>query len=180
MLGHDEMVANIVATFERATPADVDAGAAWYAEARATAEALAAGTALSTRQAAGIIAALSPRSRWAQNVRAAADVVNGRRPTTVFGANVDKAVRIAQGEDPDAVLSGPKVRAFFANIMGDPNAVTVDTWAARIALGETVANVKAPLYGPIADAYRAAARLIGTDPHMVQATTWIVERGAAD
>jgi hypothetical protein len=58
-------------------------------------------------------------------------------------ANRAKAWRIACGEDPDAVLSGPKVRAFFANIMGDVDAVTIDVWAARAAEGRR--NDNAPV-----------------------------------
>jgi hypothetical protein len=77
-------------------------------------------------------------------------------------ANRAKAWRIACGEDPDAVLSGPKVRAFFANIMGDVDAVTMDVWAARAAEGRR--NENAPVrrrYRLLAESYRRAGERRG-------------------
>jgi hypothetical protein len=92
-------------------------------------------------------------------------------------ANRAKAWRIACGEDPDAVLSGPKVRAFFANIMGDVDAVTVDTWAARAAEGRR--NDNAPVrrrYRLLAESYRRAGERRGMHPRDTQAAVWTAYR----
>jgi hypothetical protein len=107
-----------------------------------------------------------------------------------------QAWRIAQGERPLDVLNGPKVRAFYANITGNLSAVTVDTWAARVAEGDWRPNPMAHLrahapyaatdapqgrrYALIADAYREAAALLGHAPRDVQAAVWVHVRQSAD
>jgi hypothetical protein len=90
--------------------------------------------------------------------------------------------RIANGEAALSVLNGPKVRAFYANIMGDTDAVTVDVWAARVATGLTGKAAEraigtAKRYADVADAYRHAARILGVTPREVQAATWVAARG---
>lgn len=91
--------------------------------------------------------------------------------------NRAKAWRIACGEDPDTVLSGPKVRAFWANILGDVETVTVDVWAASAAEG--VKSKQAPVrrrYQLLAESYRRTARRHGMSPRDVQAAVWTVYR----
>lgn len=48
-------------------------------------------------------------------------------------APVIKALQITRGADPDKIISGPKVRSFYSNII-DPKGerVTIDTWMYRI------------------------------------------------
>jgi hypothetical protein len=135
-----------------------------------------------------VIAALSPRVQWSTNLSAAAAIIGAaqRKESEPIVAglpdNRAKAWRIANGEDPSLVLSGPKVTAFFANITGDHNAVTVDVWAARAAEGES--NKNAPTgkrYERIADAYReAAAAARNVSPRTMQAAVWTHIRGAAE
>jgi hypothetical protein len=81
-----------------------------------------------------------------------------------------------------SVLNGPKVRAFYSNIMGDTDAVTVDTWAVRVATGRTGKHAEWTIgtkrrYAAVADAYRRAAVILGVDPRTVQAATWVAARG---
>lgn len=170
---------------ELATPADVATGLSWYANAHAIAQQLAdeSGGRLSARQCAGVIAALSPRCQWATNVAGARAMVraavDGAPEPTVAGTlgNRAKGWAIAHGADPDAVLGGPKVRAFFANICGDAEAVTVDVWAARAAEGR--ANPQAPVrrrYALCAESYRRAARRRGMHPRDAQAAVWTIYR----
>jgi len=69
------------------------------------------------------------------------------------------------------------VRAFYAAIMGDENAVTVDVWAARAAEGER--NDVAPKGARIVaiiDAYRTAAAILGVSPRECQAAVWVYTR----
>ncbi len=183
---HGDMVADIRATWERATAADLAAGLAWYTEAHGVAVALAAGTdgRVSTEAAAGVIAALSPRQFWARNVRLAALVIDAwtlglDMPRGVFARQLDTAVRILRGEQ--AGPSGPKVSAFHRAIMGDPLAVVVDVWAARVA-GIAMPNgttLSPAQYRRIAAAYTEAAEALGVAPRDLQAATWIVARGRA-
>lgn len=179
----DDMLARILNAFDNASAQDVIDGIAWYDRAKFAAEALAAGTHLTIAQAAGIIAALSPRVRWDTNVHAAAMIVSYAtkhfdKPIVAgFSRNSDKAWAIANGGQPEDILGGPKVTSFYANIMGDDDAVTVDVWAARAAEGYN--NPKAPAgrrYSNIADAYRMAARAREVSPRVMQATVWVYTR----
>ena len=181
-----DMLSNILTAYDNATAADANEGTAWYADARAFAAGLAAGTLLTVEHAAGVIAALSPRVRWNTNKFAAATIVdaaqNGRSEPTVAGLtkNRAKAWVIALGRMPLDVLGGQKVRAFYANILGDEDAVTVDVWAARVALGpDATDRIPARQYVAIADAYRLAADMRGVSPMVMQATTWVYIRRIA-
>jgi hypothetical protein len=176
-------VARVDGWLDAATAQDLADGLAWYDRARRAAESMAHESGLTVRQCAGVVAALSPRCQWASNVSSARRMVlavaAGELEPVVNGtlANRAKAWRIACGEDPDAVLSGPKVRAFFANIMGDVDAVTVDTWAARAAEGRR--NDNAPVkrrYRLLAESYRRAGERRGMHPRDVQAAVWTAYR----
>lgn len=178
-----DMIANLLTAYDNASASDANDGAAWYAEAQAFAAALAAGTSLTLSHAAGIVAALSPRTQWGVNMQGASAIVNAALdglPEPIvggLGANRSKAWRIANGENPVDVLGGQKVRAFFANIMGDVDAVTIDVWAARAALGEyNNKTIPAGQYAAIADAYRLAADARGVSPMVMQATVWVYIR----
>ena len=180
----DAMIARILHAFDNASASDALEGERWYETARVTAQALAAGTNLSVAHAAGVIAALSPRVRWETNVAAAATMIAAagigafRMPSVAgYNRNCEKAWKIANGEHPDDVLGGPKVRSFYANIMGDEQAVTIDVWAARVAEGES--NKNAPSgnrYSNLAEAYRLAARARNVSPMVMQANVWVYVR----
>lgn len=191
----DMMVRRILAHYDAASlptltlwgdvPTAAEDGLRWYERASDTAAALAAGSGLPYARCAGIIAALSPRVSWASNVRAAAAMVEaaayGRAEPMVagLGANRAKAWRIATGANPADVLGGDKVRAFYANITGDLDAVTVDVWAASAALGRPIGTISHGLYVRIADAYRVAAVLRAVAPRTMQAAVWCHVRGSA-
>lgn len=182
------MVRRLLRAYDSASAADLAAGLDWYNRAEREATALAAGTRLSPAQAAGVIAALSPRVQWRPNLDGAAAIIaaaarGDSEPPIVAGLpdNRAKAWKIASGADPNVILGGPKVRAFFANITGDHDAVTVDVWAARAAEG--CRDDRAPTgkrYARIADAYRAAAVKRGVSPRECQAAVWVYIRGRAE
>lgn len=175
----------ILAAYDAAPETARRDGEAWYATARMTARAIAdAHGHLSERHVAGIVAALSPRVGWSSNVAGAyrmAEAAARAWPEPVVAgtrSNRRKAWRIADGADPEDVLGGPKVCAFFANIIGDDEAVTVDVWAARVAEGVWRSDAPSGLrYACIAEAYRDAARARGITPREMQATVWCAVRG---
>lgn len=178
------IVRRIVRAFRAASAADLAAGLGWYATAWAVAQEL---DPRNPARAAGVIAALSPRCQWSTNivwaraVLAAAD--SGAACPAVHTETMRaQAYRIARGEHALAVLNGPKVRAFFANIVGDTDAVTVDVWAVRAATGLTgddaIRMISTPAkYGRVAQCYREAARILGVTPREVQAAVWTSIRG---
>ena len=172
-------VARILRTFDRATAADIERGARWYADAEIIAATLAPRFG-SLDAAAAVIAHLSPRTTWARNIAGAVDLSNGIEPTYCIAANRKRAHKAMLSADPLGTLRGPKTRRFALNILGDREAVTVDVWAARVALGRKVdaelVLSRAGVYEAIEHAYQVAARRRGVDATTMQATTWIVAR----
>jgi hypothetical protein len=175
------MTDNILAVFHQAAPSDLWA-VNWYRIAHKEIEDLAGDLGLPVWQVAGIVAALSPRTRWDANLDDARRLVTGGRPWALK-ANQAKARRILAGEDPDKVLSGPKVRSFYQNLTDpeDPQAVTVDIWAYRVWSGNwgEIKWVHEPLYGRVAEAYRQAAAEVGLLPSELQAIAWVTIRRLA-
>lgn len=172
----------LAASYHAAPVAVKAAGRAWYPRAAETVAALGARYGLAAEAAAGIVAALSPRCAWGDNLRRAERVAeaaalgDARAPSVGFRDATEKAWRIANGEDAAAVLRGPKVTAFARALAGDRRAVVVDTWAALAAYGERV-SVSAARYRAIAAAYDAAADALGERAQDLQAVLWLAIRG---
>jgi hypothetical protein len=176
--------ANILTRWQTVTPAELTDGRAWYVKARNLAREISPGD---LKRGAGIIAALSPRVHWSRNMvaaRAVAEAFDTGLPFPevrgILGRNVDKAWRIAQGEAPESVLGGPKVNAFYRNICGDLDAVTVDTWASKVAHPDAPEAIRELMYQDITQAYQIAAITAGIAPAELQAALWINIRGRAN
>jgi hypothetical protein len=182
-------VRRILRTFDRATPADIEAGASWYGGAGALVEELARTASVTPAHAAAVVAQLSPRTTWSRNVAGATALLlrgpDSARALGCLGANVGRAVVALESSDPLSTINGPKTGAFARNILGDRDSVTVDVWAARIALSPGWSRgqddhgadlSRQDVYDALAHAYRVAARRRGVDPTTCQATSWIVVR----
>jgi hypothetical protein len=120
-----------------------DEGAAWYDMAHTAARALANDVGCSVRQAAGVIAALSPQLDAEINLTGVLAILDGTSRMAITGRQLDKALRCVRG-DPTEILdpiTGPKTWNFFWNIYapGLRDHVTVD---GRYA--DVVANVMRP------------------------------------
>jgi hypothetical protein len=194
----NDPTANVLRTLSTATDADVTEGLAWYVTAHSHACELADLHDITVRQAAGIIAALSPQPGWLTNLQLAATLCDD--PDTNPGHFADaygKAHRILTEPDTDPadVLRGRKVRSFYANIV-DPNRpgpVTVDRHAIDILTGTRLFATtpagkileRPGTYTYAAATYRAVARAIphpflprSLFPHELQAITWVAHRNA--
>lgn len=178
-------VDRIVATYSRATPADIEAGARWYADGQILAVGLSERAGVSVETAAAVISHLSPRTRWGRNVAAATALLTtgDTKGTGAMRENVRRARSALTSSDPLSTLKGPKTRRFALNILGDRNAVTIDIWAVKAALGPQSDAVRvseqlhrAGRYEALEHAYRVAAARLGVDPTTAQATAWIVAR----
>lgn len=176
-------VRRILAHYASADDATRLAGADWYGDAAATAQAIADLTGKPFATVCATIAALSPRVHWVQNVKAARTMLlaasNGEPQPVVAGtgSNRRKAWAMANGADP-STLTGPKVRAFYANISGDHSRATVDVWAAKAAAGRLVVPSRFT-YPVFESAYVSAAVLLGISTAAVQAVVWVAVRGSA-
>lgn len=175
---HGDAVARLVSTYHRADDSVKEAGRAWYPSAAEHAAALGP-------NGAAVIAALSPRSAWAENVANARCVVLGEcsTPLRAFRRNVERARALAAGAELDDVLGpAPKVRAFAAAIAGDPDAVVVDRHAYRAATGADypTRGLGVAPYRAVAEVYRDAAGLVAETPRDLQAIIWVAQRGSSD
>lgn len=182
---------NIEGVWKLCTPADVESGAHWYDKAGGVVADIVALTGDTRETVAAVIAHDSPRTTWQRNVAGAyALLATGEKAPGIMAGNHSRAVSAMEtgraGGDPLATIKGPKTRNFAMNILGCRESVTVDAWAARIALkpdwtrGET-ADVerilsRAGAYDAVANAYRVVAARLGIDPTTLQASTWIRAR----
>lgn len=186
---HDQMVANILRVWHSATDTQREQGTHWYNEARDYAETMAAGSPYSVEQCAGVIAALSPQQDWAMNKRIALRCITAHAagepiPSVHYAVQCAKVLRILEGEYAGAILKGPKENAFYNNILGSPEFVTVDRWAFKTATGTSLSEngggISRGAFKVLAAAYRAAGLALGVTLPTLQAVCWVVERGSAD
>jgi len=172
--------ARIIATFGRARPADIEAGARWYVDALAFVDEQARMHGKTREQVAAVIAHLSPRQRWDRTLKGTEILLATGEAPGHLGRNVTNAQRALRSADPLSTLTGRKTSRFARNLLGDRQVVTVDVWAGRVALGRRadlpliLARVGA--YEAIEHSYRVAAQRLGVAPATAQATTWVVAR----
>ncbi len=177
---------NVRRFYRKARVAERRKGRMWYADAHRFCAILAREKGLSIDVTCGVLAALSPRVSWSENLRAALCLVKlDTLPagTMVLPANVAKALRILKGEAPLDVLRGEKVVAFYLCIRkpATSRAVCVDTHAIRAAIGDIEADEHktSPYFRKarsrtVQDAYRRVARQERMQPHRLQAVVWLV------
>lgn len=176
----DTLTDNILVAYHSASAKDRQDGMSWFNDA------LALSTELSPddpRRGAGVLAALSPMTAWPLNRRKAILLFESGQ-TYGIPDSVDKAMRIYNGESPLDVLRGPKVTAFYDNIVGNRNTVTVDRHAFDVAYGYPGAYLgmgkgKVPpiaLRREVGHAYVDSARVIGIAPAELQAIVWVYWR----
>ena len=154
-----------------ATPADIATAATWYVEAEAIAREIADDVTVG----ASVIAAFSPRQRWATNVRMARAFMACEEVRTL-GNNLRMAAN-ALNSGFDA-LKGPKTNAFARAIAGDTEAVVIDVWMMRAA-GFESDSPNLTQYRMATDAVNRVAGEWDIDPRTMQALIWILIRGEA-
>jgi hypothetical protein len=203
------MVRNVTRVFREASPDQREAGREWYGRATRLAAELATSLPTDHRhygdtdRAAAVIAVLSPRLNWRENVamaRQAYAMTHGpwaflvstyTNALPTLRINARKAGRLlATDEDTTDIVSGPKVTAFWRTIADPTNpwAVVVDRHAYDVSVGrvtdndERMAGLRGKRYDAVCDVYRRAAVILSREtgetitPAIVQATTWTVWR----
>ena len=188
-------VENIKAIYQLATLTEQQDGITWYPAAKAIARNLANRHGIHPAEAAGVIAALSPRNRWERNIQDADALIAAFQAggaeqaqltkVCTFGANKAKAIRILTAgvlTDADvlAILSGPKLQEFYSCIQG-LNDVCIDghafcIWAANRTGLADVPAIGVKLRREIKADYQAAADELGITPSACQAITWVTWR----
>lgn len=159
--------------YANTTPQTRDEGHRWYPDFKRFCRRRGAELGVSTGTYAGIFAATSPTTSYAANLTITEAVIAGRRKVmAAHGA----APKIAEGAAPLDALRGPKVRAFYAAIMGRKSGdVVIDRWMVRVC-GRPDNAVKTE-YKRMSAAIIAAAALFNVDKHHFQATLWVDIRG---
>lgn len=161
----------------QATLAQVEAASVWYFEAQEVAEDVAENLGASLEVGASIVAAFSPRERWASNVAKSLAFSMGK-PVTGLSNNLAMATSsMTLGFD---ALNGQKTNAFARAIAGDVDAVVIDVWMIRAAYLDSSKGVNKTQYNTLADSVRKVAKEFGLTPRTAQALIWIVKRGSAE
>ena len=150
----------------------------WYDDAHDTASAVADNLSTSVDVGAAIVAAYSPLCTWTENKNRAMRYSLGEEVYGVY-ASQQKLLEIrARGT---AALTGLKVTVFAWAILGDPDAVTIDSWMFRAAWNQRADTRTAPTALDtvvIVDALNCVAKQMNMSPRDCQALIWIVTRGS--
>ena len=188
-------VRNIKAIFELAGAAENADGKAWYGVAKSIAIVLADQYGVTTAQAVGVLAALSPRNKWSRNVVDAealisAYVAAGSEQARLtkcctFSANKEKAIKVLESGAETIptileILSGPKLREFASCIAGLPDCcIDGHAWCiwqgSRVTLAD-VPSIGVKLRREIKADYAQAAADLGLSASELQAITWVTWR----
>jgi hypothetical protein len=173
------MAENIILRYGQANTEQKIAGERWYITANQLAYAISGGDVI---KGAGVLAALSANKSWTENVKLARHAFATGTPAKHVRTQLEKAERIMAGEPPLDVLGGFKTTDFYLCVSDPthPYAVVVDRHAHDLAVGQIYGNRDRGLsaksrYDLIADAYRSAAKQLGTLPLVVQAVSWVVQ-----
>lgn len=171
---------NLRKAWESVRPEHIAQGALWYTHANLTAADLARESGLTIERTAGVIAVLSPRCTWNQNIRRARACLQGER---IAGLPLcaRKAEKIRDGANVSDIIgpNSPKVRAFWRAILLDPSACVIDTWILRAARIDAV-NLTAVRYAKLAGILTRQALAAGLSPAEYQAALWCATRGKAE
>lgn len=161
----------------QATLAQVESASVWYFEAQEVAEDVAENLGASLEVGASIVAAFSPRERWASNVAKSLAFSMGK-PVAGLSNNLAMANNsLTMGFD---ALNGQKTNAFARAISGDSDAVVIDVWMIRAAYLDASKGVNKTQYNTLADSVCKVAKEFGLTPRTAQALIWIVKRGSAE
>lgn len=175
---------NIARVFATATPHDLDAGRRWYPDACTLATQLATEADVAVETAAIVLAHLSPRTPWSRTITHARELLTTGEVRGAIGANVGRARTALAAADPWTTFTATalKTRAFAAAILGDPDAIVIDVWSARVAGIEDSDRYlrRVGFYDATADLYRHVAHDHSIAPTVLQAVTWTVIRGRPD
>lgn len=159
---------------EEADMAQIMQAANWYNEAQGIAKQFAIRHDTTLSKAAGIIAAFSPRTKWASNVLNAELFLCGENVPTL-GNNIRMATNVI--ENGISALKGRKTNSFAKNIAGNLDVVTIDTWMIRAA-GYDRQDSNKSMYDLMESVIIDLAIDYNVKPAHLQALIWIVIRGS--
>jgi len=176
------METKILAAISLATPEQLESGLRWYEKANEECKLIADCTGIELSIVVGVLAALSPRNKWARNIRDTWDIIADRNcKVCTFNGQKEKAIKILDSDGElrtvTGILKGEKTVNFFMNIFHydkDNLEPVIDVWGYRLLdLAPTPKNYKVA-----AKAYKEVANELGYRVQDLQAVTWGVIRGS--
>jgi len=188
--------------YDTATPEQLYAGRNWYPTARKRiceiVDKYGFLPYVTHETVAGIVAVLSPNVDWDTNLYDAANVVDAY-PSIVtvssYNKNRDKAYAILHAAcqlpgpvrrvNTIGIVRGDKVVPFYANLLGDDTALTLDShaynaWCGYRATGSKLPGMPAAMRRKAALDYTRAAKRKGESVSAFQAILWIVWKDRID
>ena len=157
-----------VATLTRYAAHGID-GAQWYRHGTAQIEFVAHANGWEADHLAGIMAATSPRCSVVRNIRMALHYCHHGDIRVIPMRGVRSAVNHFE---KTGRLRGPKTSAFFANLRGNCEPVTLDVWMAYALKVEQSAFSRVATRERAAQRVAAAGRALGLRPCESQAAIW--------
>lgn len=186
-------VERLLAIYHSATEDQKHAGRNWYSDAREVVRGLAQQHGIYMSTVAAVFSALSPQTRWHTNVAGAVRILNAFRNgeyeapsnVTLYYRNAQKAWRILDGSLRafDAFAPHSKTEAFWHNLIGNENVVTIDTWMVRGMEGKAFnrkRTIHPNMYRDYSEVVVAASHAVGETPAQFQAIVWIALRGSGE
>ena len=173
---------NVETLYREANVETRAAGRNWYREASRECIRMADDFAVPVTTVCGVVSALSPQTRWWVNLRGAERLLEAYAAgldgppagVTLYNSNAEKAWKIATGQLPlvDAFKPNTKTWAFYHNLRGDLDYITIDTWMLR-ALGDARKALHPSQYRKAASLIRQEALEFGELPAQFQAIVWL-------
>lgn len=172
----------IVALVQQATREEHAAGMVWYPAFGSAIAEYGALHGLAREQSLALFAALSPlasiQRNW-DNFKRCCETHTTIRCVCLTNRQRRKVATFLAGQSSvEAVTAGDKVSAFYANLAGNLDRVTIDRHAMAVCLGYAPPRprISHTEYRTLTLAYQAAAKLLDIQPAQVQAIAWIVWR----
>lgn len=179
-----ELCRNLRHEWRKVTEPDRVEGLGWYPLAQGIVRQWSKHYGYPVDTVAAIVAAISPQLEWTRNLVIADDVLAHRPPSIggVLRLNLAKALRLRDSDSTadlaarmrEQFPTGPKVLNFALNLVGNMDAVTVDTHAFQCALGDPLSTitVRPTTYAIVADCFRTVADEMAVSPAAFQAILW--------
>lgn len=167
--------------FSRATEYERNSGLLWYKEANLYLNEIADHFNLQLSIVVGICSVLSPANPWTNNIKDTYTLIRFKgklEHSITYSTNIAKAAKILRKKQVFPYLSGPKVTAFYDNILNYANSqiITIDSHIIRCAVNDSnleIHYVPLVFINTIDQSIRAIAAENNLLPLQIQAILWV-------
>lgn len=168
------MVQSTLKYWRLATPKQRRDGTAWYRLAYLWCERAARRHRYPLRTVVAIVAVLSQRTTWNVTIRWTDNALRGDMPPHLTSVR-NKVQQLLDGERVERVIRGPKIIEFYRAIMGDMDAIVLDTWMLQ-TLGHHRQSATQLQNAQLTAMLERDAKRAGAPPAIYQAVIWCAVR----